>query len=65
MNAKERNEGQIECPRCGADAEWSFLDPDRTTVEILCSDCGRFEMSREEFDRVAAERAGFDESRRE
>jgi predicted RNA-binding Zn-ribbon protein involved in translation (DUF1610 family) len=50
MDNLERNEHQTPCPRCGAEAEWSYVDPERTLVEIMCSDCGRYEMTRDEFD---------------
>lgn len=62
MNGKERNEHQVICPHCGADAEWIILDSGKSRVEILCSDCGRYEMSREEFDEAAVESAGIHEA---
>ena len=55
MNGKERDEHEIVCPRCGTDAEWSYLDPEKTRVEVMCPDCGRYEMKREEFDRAVTE----------
>lgn len=55
MNHKERDERDTTCPRCAGDAQWSFIDPEGTRVEINCPDCGRFEMSRENFDQFAAE----------
>jgi endogenous inhibitor of DNA gyrase (YacG/DUF329 family) len=57
MQAVERDEHEISCPRCGADAQWSFARIDKQEVEVVCSDCGRFVMSREEFDAAAAETA--------
>jgi len=57
MEAKERDEHDIFCPRCGAEAEWSFLDAEKSRIEILCPDCCRYEMTREEFDKVMAESA--------
>jgi len=48
-------ESSIECPRCGAEAEWRFLDELKETVEILCSDCGSFEISRAEFEKAEAD----------
>jgi predicted RNA-binding Zn-ribbon protein involved in translation (DUF1610 family) len=57
MNAKERDEHSAPCTRCGGEAQWSFLDPEKSRIEVICPDCGRYEMSREEFDRVAAESA--------
>jgi hypothetical protein len=61
MKVRERNEHQTICPRCAGEAEWSFLNPEMAKVEIMCSDCGRFEMPREDFDRVAVESAGLEE----
>ncbi len=55
MIATERDWHDTHCPRCGADAQWSFLAGDKNAVEILCADCGRIEMPREEFDSAAAE----------
>jgi DNA-directed RNA polymerase subunit RPC12/RpoP len=46
------------CPRCGTDAEWSFLDSEQTKVEVVCPDCGVFELSRAEFDQAEADIAG-------
>ncbi|MBZ5611273.1 MAG: hypothetical protein LAP38_23675 [Acidobacteriia bacterium] len=48
-------EGPLECPRCKAEATWLFLDEEKTVVEILCSDCGRFEMSRTEFEKAESD----------
>jgi len=48
-------EGPLECPRCRAEAEWRFLDEMKEVVEILCSDCGRFEMSRTEFEQAESD----------
>ncbi len=62
MNGKERDEHVTMCPQCGADAEWSYLNETKTRIEILCSDCGRYEMSRDEFDAAAAESAGLNEA---
>ena len=45
MNGKERNEHETLCPHCGAEAEWSFLDPEKSRIEVTCPDCGRFEMT--------------------
>ena len=61
MDQKERDERDILCPRCGADAEWSFLEDDRSVVEIMCPDCGRFEMPRADFDQFGAEIAELNE----
>lgn len=38
------------CPHCGAAALWSYGGSDRAEVQVICPDCGRFGLSREEFD---------------
>jgi uncharacterized Zn finger protein len=57
MNQVERDEHEIPCPRCGAEAEWSLVDKLKTTVLVGCPNCGQFEMRREEFDRTATDNA--------
>ncbi len=61
MNGKERNEHETQCPRCGSDAEWSYLDAGKRQIEVMCPDCGRYEMTREEFDQAVAESAELNE----
>ena len=53
----ERNEHEIPCPRCGAEAEWFPINESKTRVEVVCPNCGRFEMQREEFDQVTTDNA--------
>lgn len=65
MNGKERNEHDTLCPRCGAEAQWSFLDSEKTQIEVMCPDCGRYEMTREEFDQAAIESAELKETDRQ
>jgi hypothetical protein len=55
---KEHGHREALCPRCGADAEWSLLERDPATVEVVCPDCGRFEVPRAEFDFAEADMAG-------
>lgn len=62
MNAKERDEHETLCPRCGAEAQWSFLDEEKRQIQVQCPDCGRFEMRREEFDQVASDNAQVNEA---
>jgi len=62
MNGKERNEHEELCPRCGDEAQWSYLDAAKSRIEVKCPGCGRFEMTKEEFDLAAAENAGLSES---
>jgi len=51
----ERGQRDVLCARCGADAEWIFVDREQTRVEVTCPDCGKFEMLRTEFDRAESE----------
>jgi predicted RNA-binding Zn-ribbon protein involved in translation (DUF1610 family) len=61
MDAKRPDEHASLCPHCGMEAQWFFLDPENRQVEIACPNCGRYEMAREEFDRVMVENPGLDE----
>jgi hypothetical protein len=60
--ARERDQHDTACPRCGGEAEWSFASVEKTRIEIMCQDCGRFQMPRDEFDRAAAENAEIGDS---
>jgi endogenous inhibitor of DNA gyrase (YacG/DUF329 family) len=55
---EERNQREGFCPRCGAPAEWAFLDAARLRIEVKCPNCGRHETLREDFDCAATEHAG-------
>ena len=57
MNHKERDEHDALCPQCGEEAQWSYADSEKSRVEVKCSNCGPFELSREDFDRAATESA--------
>ena len=48
-------EGPLECPRCRGEAAWRFLDEEKSQVEILCTDCGSFEMTRAEFEQAESD----------
>lgn len=61
MNGNQPNPHQGVCPRCGADADWSYVDAEKSRVEIVCPDCGRYEMTREAFDQLAVESAEVNE----
>lgn len=59
----EGKEGAREalCNRCGGPAAWHFLDEEETRVEVICPDCGRYEMAREEFDQAEGDIVGPEE----
>ena len=59
-NAGENDSFEATCPRCGADAEWSFVDAEKTQVEVICPNCDRFEISRAEFDQLETDRVETD-----
>jgi hypothetical protein len=51
------------CSRCGAEANWHFLDETKQMVEIICPDCGRFEVPGGEFEQAEFDIAQADERR--
>lgn len=55
MRRIAEEEGPLECPRCRGEAAWRFLDEEKNQVEILCADCGRFELSRTEFEQAESD----------
>ncbi|MBK5293084.1 MAG: hypothetical protein JJE04_15605 [Acidobacteriia bacterium] len=48
---------EAPCPRCGAEAACSFPDETKDRVEVVCADCGTFEMPIAEFERAEGEMA--------
>ena len=48
----ETDRYQVQCPKCGAEAQWDYVDEDRASVEVICPDCGRMQMSREDCDQT-------------
>lgn len=63
MNDEQRNSLDGLCPRCGAEATWRFVDEMEQRVEVVCPDCGRFEMPRAEFEEAEFDIAQADERR--
>ncbi len=63
MNDFLENSFETICPRCAAEANWQLLGAAKQTVEIVCPDCGRFEMSRAEFEQAEFDIAPSEERR--
>ena len=61
MSDIEQDSTEALCPRCGGGANWAFLDDSKEIVEILCPDCGRFELSRAEFEEAEFDSAQADQ----
>ncbi len=59
----EEGPPEILCPRCRGDATWRFLDETKNLIEVVCSDCGIFEMPRTEFEKAEADIAEPEERR--
>ena len=59
----QQNSPDTTCTRCGADARWGFLDTTEQIVEIVCPNCGRFELSRAEFEQAEFDIAQGEEGR--
>jgi endogenous inhibitor of DNA gyrase (YacG/DUF329 family) len=55
MNDEPQDSPEVLCPRCGADANWHFVDEEKQVVEIACPDCGRFEVPRSELEQAEFE----------
>lgn len=43
------------CPLCGGEAEWGLLEDDIVSVEVICTNCGRFEAPKARFDEAQTE----------
>ncbi len=46
---------EIACPRCRADAIGRFVDEGKSQIEVICPDCGLFELTRLEFEAAEAD----------
>jgi hypothetical protein len=63
MREEQLNSPDTVCSRCGAEANWRFLDVDKQLVEIICPECGRFELSTAEFEQAEFDIAQAEERR--
>jgi len=63
MNDQLKDSPETLCTRCGSEANWQLLDNETQLVEIVCPDCGRFELPRAEFEQAEFDIAQADERR--
>jgi len=63
MNNFQQDSPDTACPHCGAEANWRFVNEAKQSVEIVCPDCGRFEIPRAEFEEAEFDIAQADERR--
>ena len=63
MNAKEFSPETL-CVHCGAEANWRFADTEEQLVEIICPECGKFEVPRAEFEQAEFEIVPAEERRK-
>ena len=63
MTNEQLNSPETICSRCGAEARWSFVDQEKQTVEVICPDCGRFEIPVAEFEQAEFDIAPAEERR--
>ena len=63
MNEEQQNSPDALCPRCGTKASWHFLDETEEMVEIVCPDCGRFDLPTANFEQAEFDIAPADEGR--
>ena len=61
MHNQQQDSIETICSRCGAHANWRFADPKEAVVEIVCPDCGRFNVSRTEFEQAEFDMAQTEE----
>ena len=63
MNDEQQDSPEVLCPHCAAESNWRYLDDTKEMVEIVCPDCGRFEVPRAEFEAAEFDIAQAEERR--
>lgn len=64
MTNEPLNSPDTLCSRCGAEAQWGFLDEARQFIEVVCPNCGRFELTAAEFEQAEFDIAAAEERAR-
>lgn len=52
MNNQQQDSTETLCSHCGALADWRFIDEGKTTVQVVCPNCGKFQVPRAEFEQA-------------
>ncbi len=63
MHDVQQDSPDTTCVRCGGEAQWRFADEAQQIVDLVCPDCGRFEVPRAEFEQAEFEIVKADERR--
>ena len=63
MNSHDQDSPETLCPHCGAEATCHVTEGEEQLVEIICPDCGQFQLSVAEFEQAQADLAAAAEER--
>lgn len=63
MNNQQQDSTETLCSHCGALANWRFIDEAKEVVQVVCPDCGKFDVPRVEFEQAEFDMAEPEERR--